>query len=99
MDTKKARRKANGVYGSAKRDAKKVVDSKEARQLGAKAKETMNSAERGAKRVVGSQRVKAAGNTLARDTKEFAGAVYNAARGKQSKKRSTQGSQTSGTKS
>jgi hypothetical protein len=81
----KAKRKAIDTYDSAKRGAKQIVDSKEAHQLGAKAKETMNSAERGAKRVIGSQEVKDAGNTLVRDTREFAGAVYSAARGKPSK--------------
>jgi hypothetical protein len=62
----------------------KVGDSKEARQLGAKVKETMNSAGQGAKRVIGPQAVKDARNTLVRDTREFAGATYSAARGKQS---------------
>ena len=85
MNAKKAKRKANDVYGSAKRGAKNIVDSKEAHRLGAKAKETMSSAEQGAKRVFASQEVKDAGNTLARDTQAFAGAVYDAARGNKSK--------------
>jgi len=85
MNAKRAKRKANDVYGSAKRGAKKIVGSKEAHRLGTKAKETMNSAEQGAKRVFASQEVKDAGDTLARDTKVFAGAVYDAARGNQSK--------------
>ena len=85
MDAKKAKRKANDVYGSAKRGAKKIVDSKEAHQLGARAKETMSSAEQGAKRIFASQEVKDAGNILASDTKVFAGAVYDAARGNKSK--------------
>ncbi len=53
MERKKTKRKAGGVYGSAKRDVRQIVESKEAHQLGAKAKETMNSAGRGAKRVIG----------------------------------------------
>jgi hypothetical protein len=85
MNTTKARKKVNDMYGSAKRGAKQIVDSKEAHQLGAKAKKTTKSAERGAKRVIGSREVKDAGNTLVRDTKEFASAVYSAARGKPSK--------------
>jgi hypothetical protein len=73
------------VWEHETRREKKVRDSKEARQLGAKVKETMNSAGQGAKRVIGAPAVKDARNTHVRDTREFAGAIYSAARGKQSK--------------
>ena len=81
----KAKRKASNSYGSTKRGVKKVWHSKEARQLGAKVKETTNSAGQGAKRVIGAPAVKDARNTHVRDTGEFAGAIYSEARGKQSK--------------
>lgn len=73
------------MYGSAKRGAKKIVNSQEAREIKAKAKETTNSVMRSSKRVIGSQEVKEKGNELVRDTKEFVGAVYDATRGKPSK--------------
>jgi len=53
MSSRKAKKKVNDIYGRGKRGARQIVDSKEALQLGAKAKETMDSAEQGAKRVVG----------------------------------------------
>ena len=81
----KSKEEGKNSYGSAKRGAKNVGDSKEAPQLGAKVKETMNSAGRDAKRVIGPQAVKDARNTLVSDTREFAGTIYSAARWKQSK--------------
>jgi hypothetical protein len=78
----KVKSKASRAYGSAKRGAKRVANSKQAHQIRAKATETVNSMEAGAKRVNESQEVKDAGNALMRDTREFANAIYNAARGK-----------------
>jgi hypothetical protein len=82
MASKKVKSKASRVYGSARRDAKRVADSKQAHQIRTKATETMNSMEAGAKRVNESQEVKDAGSALMKDTRDFANALYNAARGK-----------------
>jgi hypothetical protein len=63
-----------------KEEGKQLVWEHETRR-----EKTMNSAGQGAKRVIGAPAVKDARNTHVRDTREFAGAIYSAARGKQSK--------------
>lgn len=84
MTAKNVRSKAHSTYKSTKRSTKRIVNSRGAHEMKGRAKRATDSLKRGAKRVIGSPKVKEKGNDLVKSTREFASALYSAARGNDS---------------